>query len=104
MSIKVITDFLDSATVRIITYIKDDDGVLADPTSVTIDIYDPDGTLEVDAAAMSKSATGIYEYYYHKDDTADPMEAGRWRGIVKAIDGAGASAIISPADFGFRVL
>jgi hypothetical protein len=104
MAIKVITDFIDIATVRIRGYIKDDDGALVDPTSVVIDIYDPDSTLKIDGSAMTKESTGVYEYYYHKDTSADPMDSGNWRGVIKAIDGSGADAIISPATFGFRVL
>lgn len=103
MAIRVVTDFHEAASVRVRSYIYDDNDALADPTSVTIDITDPDGTLQVDGVAMSQITTGIYEYYYHKDVDADPMDAGMWRGLVKAIDGSGASAIISPSAFGFRV-
>ena len=52
------------------------DEALADATGVTISIVDPDGTVQVNASAMSKTATGVYEYYY---DTTSSSVAGEWR-------------------------
>lgn len=103
MAIKVVTDFLSVDTVKIWAYIYDEDDALAAPTAVTIDIYDPDGTLQVDGAAMSTDDTGIYYYYYHKGDSADPMATGNWRGTVKAADGSGNDTIYSTGNFHFKV-
>ena len=64
MAIRVQTEFLRKATVRILCYVYDDDEALADATSVDISIKDPAGTVVVDEAAMTKTATGTYEYYY----------------------------------------
>lgn len=171
MAIKVITEFPDKATVRIIVYVKDDKDVLTKPDAVKVSIIEPDGprsgvatvttenhlidttknqfvasdvgktvynttdkttavinaytsssdvTLDTDIMAKDegyeiycvyavdivvdgKVEDGIYEYYYHKGEATDPMEAGQWRGKVEVIDGSGTGAIISPASFAFKV-
>ena len=104
MAIEVITVFPDNATVRIITYVYDDDDALVDPTgSIKCTIYDPDGTKQVEAQDMTKDVTGIYEYYYHKGTGLDPMDKGEWRGEIEVIDGSGADAITSPGNFSFTV-
>ena len=104
--IKVITSFPDRATVWILALIYNADGDLVDPTSIKISIYDPDGTLKVDAASMTQYAatTGIYEYKYHMDATADAMAKGKWRILGDVIDGTGATAVISPFHSGFEVV
>ena len=43
-------------------------GVLEDPDSVTITIWKPDGSIDVDAVAMTKSETGKYYYWYTISD------------------------------------
>ncbi len=43
---------------------KDLDGVLTDPTSPTITITDPNGTVTVNAATPTQESTGVYFYYY----------------------------------------
>ena len=104
MAIKTITEFLAIDTVKIWAYFYDEDDALVNPTtSITIDIYDPDGTLQVDGAAMTNSDTGIYYYYYHKGDSADPMAKGNWRGTIKAVDGLGVDAVVSTGNFHFKV-
>ncbi len=100
MGLDVVAEFLARATVRIRAYIYDDDDALADPTTITIDIYDADGTLVVDGTAMTKSSTGIYEYYY-KTTIASPT--GWWRGVVWTVDGSGDLAKTSEGSFGFKV-
>ena len=97
---KVVTEFLQGATVRVMAYIYDDDDDLVDPTTVTVDIWDYVGTKVVDGAAMTKASTGIYEYYYNTDTDS---EEGSWRGIVWAVDGSGATAKTSEGSFGFKV-
>lgn len=71
MSIKVQTEFVRKGTVRCICYIYDDDEALVAATSVAISIVDPDGTVVVDEAAMTATATGVYEYYYTTTITVD---------------------------------
>ena len=44
--------------------VRDVDGVLTDPTTMTITIWKPDGTLDVDAVVMNKDSTGKYHYWY----------------------------------------
>ncbi len=86
MAIRVQTEFTRQGTVRIIYYNYDDDEVLADATSVTISIINPDGTtVEVDEVAMSKTATGVYEFY-HTTTTSD--DEGDYQVEVIALDGA----------------
>ena len=64
MAIPVITEFVRKGTVRVLVYVYDDDEALVDATSVDVSIKDPDGTIVVDEAAMTKTATGVYEYFY----------------------------------------
>ena len=171
MPIKVISEFVDNATVRVIVYVKDDANKLTAPTAVEITIIEPDGprsgvatalsashlvdttknqfatsdvgktvynttdkttaviteytspsdvTLDTDIMAKDegyeiypvyaedivvtgKVEDGIYEYYYHKGEATEPMEAGQWRGRVEVIDGSGTGAIITPGSFSFKV-
>ncbi|MBA7478992.1 hypothetical protein ES707_14423 [subsurface metagenome] len=107
MPIKVITEFIDIATVRVVVYVKNDAGALVEPTAVKVSIWDPDGGDPVvdgtDIVSTGKVEDGIYEYYYHKDESADAMKAGQWRGKVAVIDGSGTGAIITPGSFSFKV-
>jgi uncharacterized protein YfaS (alpha-2-macroglobulin family) len=104
-NVKVITCFLEGDTVWILTFVRDEDKTYIDPTSIKVSIYDPDGSTKVDAQAMTKyeSETGIYEYYYHKGESAEAMDKGIWRGIVKVRDGSGDDAKITSAPFSFEV-
>jgi hypothetical protein len=101
--IKVVTKFVDKATVKIFGYIYNEDGDLADPTSVKVDLYDPDGTQKLDLASTTKSSTGIYYYLYNKGSDFTAMDAGRWRGTVWAYDGSGTGEVHSPGNFSFTV-
>ncbi|MBA7476035.1 hypothetical protein ES707_11410 [subsurface metagenome] len=112
MGIKVIMEFPDEATVRVIVYVYNDENVLTQPTAVKITIfepsYDPEGedppiVNGEDIVVSGRVEDGIYEYYYHKGETSEPMEAGQWRGEVAVIDGGGTGAIISPGKFSFKV-
>jgi len=103
MAIEVITEFIDKDTVRIIGYVKDDDGALVDPTACKVSVIDPDGATQIDEVAMSQTATGTYEYYYHTGETTDPMDKGEWRGYVLTVDGSGATAKISTGNYAFTV-
>ena len=104
MAIDIITKFLDTATVQVWAYVYTQAEALVDPTGVTVDIYDPDGTQQVDGAAMTKSETGIYYYNYHAGAAAAAMAKGKWRGVVNITDGSGATAIITPIPFAFEVI
>lgn len=104
MAIKVQTEFLNASTVRIISYVYNTSGALADASGLTIDIWDPDGTQQVDGTAMTNQSTGLYDYYYHKGASASAMSSGRWRGKVLVTDGSGGSAILSEGIFSFKVI
>ena len=43
-------------------------GVLEDATTMTISIWKPDGTLDIDAVAMTHDDTGKYSYWYRVSD------------------------------------
>jgi hypothetical protein len=103
MGIKVVTEFTTIDTVKVWAYVYDTNDALADPDAITIDIYDPDSTQQVDGEAMTKSDTGIYYYYYHKGASAEPMAKGRWRGTVIVTDGSGTGAVTSTQSFSFKV-
>ena len=105
MAIQVQTEFISATTVRVIAYVYNSGtDQLVDATGLTIDIFDPAGTKQVDAVAMDNRATGTYDYYYHKGAGEDAMDAGRWRGIVLVADGAGADTIYSTQTFSFKVI
>lgn len=97
--------FPDKATVWILALIYNENDALVDPTAAKVSIIDPDDTVKVDEAAMTQyeTTTGIYEYFYHKGESADPMDKGQWRGEVLVIDGTGEAAVISPTKFAFEV-
>lgn len=104
--IEVVTEFLTTASVRVWAFVnrnEPSDNTAVDPTAITITIIDPDGTTQVDEVAMTKSATGIYYYDYHKGTSSDAMDTGRWRGYVKIVEGTGVTAIIIPSPFAFKV-
>lgn len=106
MAIKVIVEFPDKATVRVIAYVKDDDDALVEPTSVKVTIYDPSDEKQVDGVEIvvdGRVEDGIYEYYYHKGSGEDPMDEGQWYGEILVADGTGADTIYSPRSFGFAV-
>jgi len=100
---EVITEFIDIATVKVWAYVYTEAEALADPTAITLNIYDHSGTLQVDGEAMTKSETGIYYYYYHKGASEDPMDKGNWRGTIIVADGTGDETIYSTKDFAFKV-
>ena len=64
-------------------------GELADPTtSAKITIWDKDGTLKIDAAAMMKDAgTGKYHYGYPVPTDAAPDEDKAWTYRIEATSG-----------------
>jgi len=69
---------------RIYTNYKNNDGVLTDPTSPHVDIYDPSGIL-YDSGTPTKFSTGVY-YYEVTLSTASTQQEGiyqaYWQGIV----------------------
>ena len=56
--------FQAGETVRITAIIIDVSGAAADPTTVTISIRKPDGTMDITDAAMSSAVSGTYYYDY----------------------------------------
>jgi len=103
MAINVVISFTDRATVVVTTYVYNEKDILVDPSEVRLTLIDPNGEKQVDAQPMDRDDTGIYVYYYHKGETTEPMLKGQWLGKVDVIDGSGAYAIITPADFSFMV-
>ena len=57
MAIKVVTEFLDNATVRTVVYVKDDDDALTAPTEVNIKVFDPDGLQKCGNISVVASAS-----------------------------------------------
>ena len=96
----VITKFISKSTVLIRAYIYDIDDALVDPTSVKVTLVDKDGTKKIDDLSMSKSDTGVYDYYY---TLASDAAEGWWNGEVWVVDGAGADATNSLGAFSFEV-
>jgi hypothetical protein len=89
--------FISKATVWIRALVYDVDGVLVDPTtSIKVTVVDSGGTKQVDDQAMSKAATGTYDYYYTLASDADE---GWWQGEVWTVDGTYPSC----ESFGFEV-
>ena len=88
MSIK---KFLIGSTVLIIAEVYNLDGDLADSDSVTCTITDPSGTAALDAAAMTKTATGTYLTFF----TPDTFTTGVWTVRVKTTDLDGETEIYS---------
>ena len=43
-------------------------GALEDPTTMLISIWKPDGTLDIDAVAMTNDSTGVFHYWYTVSD------------------------------------
>jgi len=163
--------FPDKATVWVLALVYDEDGELADPTAVELELLDQDGVVKAGYLSVTDSSTftaglvvtgatsgakglviskpdgttlelqqiigvwqsgevitdtgagtstttstiasvpmtqyetttGIYEYFYHTGASADPMDAGQWRGEIVTIDGSGATAVISSSKFAFEV-
>ena len=85
MSIKVMTEFVRKATIRILVYVYDDDEALVDATSVKISIVDPKGTVKENAATMNRTSPGTYEYFY---TTTTLLEEGDWQIECDILDGS----------------
>lgn len=76
--------YYQGETMRQKVQVKDKDGVLLDPDTITITIRDPEDVEMVSAADMGKKATGIYDYGYFI--SADGV-LGKWTTEVKAEKG-----------------
>ena len=103
MAIKVKTKFLNVDTILVRCYIYSLANALTNTDAVTLDIYNPSGNKVVDGAAMDNTDTGIYDYYYHKGASESALTAGKYRGVIKARDGAGDDAVFSTGSYGFEV-
>lgn len=63
--------------------IRDNAGNLVDPdTSILVSVYRPDGTLDVDGTAMTKTVVGKYTYTYNS--AGKPV--GIYRARFKTVD------------------
>jgi uncharacterized protein YfaS (alpha-2-macroglobulin family) len=80
-------------TLRINAQITDSAGDPTDPTTVTISIKKPDGTLDVTDAAMSSDVAGTYYYDY-----AIASDTGLYYASVEATGSAG-RVTIKPDSF-----
>ena len=109
MSIRVVTQFLTESTVLIRAYVTDMLDAKVDPTtSIKVSILDPDGNVEVDGADMTKATegeadadyTGVYDYIFQTDVDTDQ---GKYVGVVKVVDGSGATAKTSTGTFNFEI-
>lgn len=58
------TEYYKTDTIKLRNTYKDLDGNNTDPTSPTITIIDPNGTVTVSAETPTQEATGIYFYLY----------------------------------------
>ena len=80
---------------RITASITDTDNVAADPSvSTVVRVMDPNSARQVADAAMTKLATGSYEYVY---DTAADADLGEWTYEVIVTDGPGAPGDVTIA-------
>jgi len=99
---EIVTKFISPSTVWIQAkvYNPETDALVDPTTSIKVTVEDSAGSKVVDAADMTKSDTGIYDYYY--DIASDPVE-GWYNGAVVVVDGIGADIKTSVSSFGFMV-
>lgn len=57
-------------------------GALEDPTTMVISIWKPDGTLDIDAVAMTNDGTGLFHYWYTISD-----QVGTYKILYEATTG-----------------
>ena len=57
-------------------------GVLEDPTTMTISIWKPDGSLDIDAVEMTNYGTGLFYYWYTVSD-----QVGTYKILYEATTG-----------------
>lgn len=105
MGIETIIQFIAKTTIRVIAFVYNDAGALVSPTtSIKVTITDPDGTVKVNAVAMTLIAAGEYvggyDYYYKTDTT---LVKGWWPGEVVIIDGVTPDDRTSMGTFGFEL-
>jgi hypothetical protein len=61
--------FTVGTAVRITVEIRDSSNVLTDPAAAVITITDPDGTVKITEAAMSRQSTGIWYYIWQSSES-----------------------------------
>lgn len=99
--VDTIVEFIAGASPKIRSYVRDENGALVDPsTSIKITVTDPVGTVKVDAQAMTKFATGIYDYYV---TTLSSSEKGWWYGEVTVVDSVSGNPVTSKGVVGFEL-
>ena len=98
---EVIVKFLAKSTIWVRAFVYDSAGALVDPTtSIKLTLVDSAAAVKVDALAMTKSTTGIYDYYY---TTLVACAEGWWNGEVWVVDGSGETAKTSSGEFSVEV-
>lgn len=80
-------------SLRLTATIVDTAGAAADPTTVTISVKKPDGTMAVTDSAMTKDAVGSYHYDY-----TIASDSGTYSAEVKAT-GSGGRITLEPDTF-----
>jgi uncharacterized protein YfaS (alpha-2-macroglobulin family) len=85
-----INSFQAGETVGIWAFIKDWEGTYTSPDNgVKVTLTDPEGTVKVNASAMTEDDDGKFVYYYNSED--DDVK-GWWRYSCKSQDGTGDEA------------
>lgn len=67
-----------------------------DPDSVVLDLYNPDGTLELNDQALSLISTGFYRYTWQSQSND---QLGVYQGNIKAVSGSNTAQTITQALF-----
>jgi len=78
----VAVTFIRGEKVRCHLEVRDEDGVLTDPTSAAVSIYDPLGSKVITSAALSKDVTGIYN---GSSTIASTWIRGRYRVVFEVV-------------------
>ena len=87
------TVYQSGETIRIAATIADIDGDAAVPTTVTISIKKPDGTMDITDATMTTDVEGTYYYDY-----VIPSDVTLYRNEIKAT-GSGGRVTIEHGNF-----
>ena len=94
-------------TVPIWIEVKTPAGVLYDPTSASLVIYDPDGEVILDGLLagrdMASTANVGYWVYYFESDTVAVGTIGWFRVVVNILDGTGATERTTVVNGGFTL-
>lgn len=83
--------------IRLQNTIRDVDGALYDPsTSVSVELYDADGTEVLSSTAMSTDTTGVYYYDWQ---SAGGNPTGYYQMVCTSVDGTKTSIEVESEAF-----